>query len=382
MSLVLGTGVRAHSSTTFKASEVHITPCSSDQLRPKPPLDQLKFGVTPTDHLLEIDWCKEEGWSRPVIRPYGPLFLDPAAKVLHYGCSLFEGMKCYRSVDGRLLLFRPDRNMARMQRSAQRSALPAFAAGELMALIEKLIRMDAEWVPNDPTSSLYIRPNMFGTDARLGVEVPQKAKLVVMLSPTGPYFKAGYKPVKLDANPHTVRAWEGGSGQYKIAGNYGPTLSIQEESARMHGCDQNLWLYGPERQITEVGAMNIMFVVRKEGGGMELLTPPLNSLILPGVTRESLLELARQWKEFEVTERVISMGELEEWVGSGRLLEMFGCGTAAVVSPVGCVVYEGKEIAIPQMSREESISQRFHKAITDIQYGRVRHEWSVEIEGA
>jgi len=375
-------GARAYSSDTFKASEVHITPCSPQQLRPKPPLDQLKFGVTPTDHMLEIDWTKEAGWGAPVIRPYGPLSLDPAAKVLHYGCSLFEGLKCYRGARGELRLFRPDRNMARMRRSAERSALPAFDANELMALIEKLIRMDASWVPADPSSSLYIRPNMFGTDARLGVEVPQAAKLVVMLSPTGAYYKGGYKPVKLDANPNNVRAWEGGSGQYKIAGNYGPTLSIQEESARLRGCDQNLWLYGPERQVTEVGAMNIMFLVRAPGGGMELLTPPLNSIILPGVTRESLLELAREWKEFAVTERVISMAELEQWVAEGKLLEMFGCGTAAVVSPVGAVCYEGREIAIPQMTPETSLAQRFHKELTDIQYGRKQHPWSVEIVGA
>jgi len=363
---------------TFRAEDVSVTHRPAQFLKKKPPVEDLFFGKHFTDHMLRIPWTEEGGWERPAIEPFANLSLHPGAKVLHYAVGLFEGTKCYRAADKRLLLFRPDLNMARMNQSAQRAALPTFDGQELIHIMKKLIRLDQSWVPHAESSSLYVRPYMIADDEILRVEQPSRAQLLVILSPTGPYFSSGYKPVRLLADPQYVRAWPGGSGNYKVAANYAPTLSIQKDAMK-RGFAQVLWLYGEERLITEVGAMNIMIVLRKEGGGLELVTPPLNGLILPGVTRYTLLDLARQWGEFDVSEREITMKELEEHANKGSLVEMFGCGTAAVVCPVGSINYEGREIVVPQVAPADSLCAKFFKTITDIQYGRVAHPWTVDI---
>lgn len=269
-------------------------------------------------------------------------------------------------------------NMARMNRTAARSALPTFDGEELIHLLKKLVSVDQEWVPHTESSSLYIRPTMIGTEPTLGVVRPAEALLFVILSPVGPYFAGGFKPVSLLADPRHVRAWPGGVGMMKMGSNYGPTLEIQRE-AEKQGLQQVLWLFGPDRRITEVGAMNIMLFLVNEAGEKELVTPPLDGLILPGVTRDSLLTLARSWGEFRVSERDITMAEVEQASHDGRLLEIFGAGTAAVVTPVGEIHYEGRVISIPN-EEEGSLAQRFYNTITGIQYGKIPSEWAVRVD--
>ncbi|XP_042232429.1 branched-chain-amino-acid aminotransferase, cytosolic-like isoform X2 [Homarus americanus] len=380
MRQVLSHGVRFMSSVpSFKASDLHIDFCPPEQLKSKPAVKDLVFGRNFTDHMLKIYYNDQSGWGKPRITPLQDLRLHPAAKVLHYAVELFEGMKAFRGVDDEIRLFRPGKNMERMNRTAARSSLPTFDSEELIKLLKKIISIDQEWVPHTESSSLYIRPTMIGTEPTLGVQRPTEALLFVILCPVGPYFASGFKPVSLLADPQYVRAWPGGVGMMKMGSNYGPTLEIQKQ-AEARSLHQVLWLFGPEHRITEVGAMNIMVFLDKGNGERELVTPPLDGLILPGVTRDSILSLARQWKEFTVSERDITMAEIVQAKSEGKLLEMFGAGTAAVVTPVGEIHYEGQVIKIPTMEHENPLTQRFFDAIKDIQYGRVKSEWTVPIE--
>ncbi|GLD74110.1 branched-chain-amino-acid aminotransferase, cytosolic-like isoform X1 [Lates japonicus] len=217
--------------------------------------------------------------------------------------KLFEGMKAFRGVDNHIRLFRPMLNMERMHRSADRSCLPLFDKGELLECIRKLVEVDQEWVPYSQDASLYIRPTFIGTEPSLGVSRAGKAMIFVIVGPVGPYFATGsFNPVSLLADPSFVRAWRGGVGAYKMGGNYGPTISVQNEAVKQ-GCQQVLWLYGEQEEITEVGTMNLFIYWTNDKGERELVTPPLDGIILPGVTRQSLLDLARTWGEFKVTER-------------------------------------------------------------------------------
>ncbi|XP_076047551.1 branched chain amino acid transaminase isoform X2 [Oratosquilla oratoria] len=375
--LLLQQAVRCISS--FKASDLEIEFCSPDQLKPKPPVSELVFGKNFTDYMLKIEWDGNHGWGKPRIVPFQNLTLHPAAKVLHYATELFEGMKAYRGVDGEIRLFRPDRNMARMNRTAERSALPTFDGEELIELIKRQVQLEQEWVPHSESSSLYIRPTMIGTEEILRVDKSNKALLFIILCPVGPYYPTGFKPVSLLADPAHVRAWPGGCGAMKMGSNYGPTLAIQK-LAESKGLQQVLWLFGDDHKISEVGAMNLMVYIDKGDGGRELITPPLDGIILPGVTRQSLLELARSWGEFDVTEREMTMGELLQLESEGRLLEIFGSGTACVVCPVAEIHYGNHVLKIPTMEHENPLNQRFFRALTDIQYGRVPHEWAIPIE--
>ncbi|MCL4152803.1 UNVERIFIED_CONTAM: hypothetical protein GTU68_044973 [Idotea baltica] len=330
--------------------------------------------------MLEIQWEEGVGWHKPKISPFHNLSLHPAAKSLHYATQLFEGMKAYRGVDGQIRLFRPDENMKRMNTTAQRASLPTFDGNELIELIKKMIRIDQEWVPHAESSSLYIRPTLISNEDALKVEQPSKALLFVILSPTGPYFSTGFNAISLLADPQYVRAWPGGCGYTKMGANYGPTLAIQKEAMKK-GLAQVLWLFGPEHKLTEVGAMNIMVFLQKKDGTKELVTPPLESgLILPGVTRLSCLEIARSWGEFEVSERDLTMKEILEAEKEGRLLEVFGVGTAVVVCPVGEIHYQDHVVKIPTMDYDQPLNQRLYKAILDIQYGRNVHPWAVPVE--
>jgi len=365
------------SQNSFQFADVEEKLCSPAELRPKPDISSLGFGKHFTDHMLEIPWNSKTGWDKPRISPLHNFNFHPAAKVFHYAIELFEGMKAYRGEDGRLRLFRPDRNMARMLKTASRSALPTFDAEEMIKCLKRLIQIDRDWIPNSTTSSLYIRPTFIATDPCLGVASPNEALLYAILSPVGPYFSSGLKPVSLLADPQYVRAWPGGCGAMKMGSNYAPTINIQKEAER-RGHQQVLWLYGDDHQLTEVGTMNIFILVINEEGERELITPPLNGLILPGVTRLSLLELAREWKEFKVVERQINMSEIIQLHKEKRLLEFFGAGTACVVCPVGSISYMDQEIVIPQP--EHSLSQRFRDTMGDIHYGRMSHPWGVDIE--
>jgi branched-chain amino acid aminotransferase len=371
----------ASSDGTFKASDLQIELCTEAQKKPKPDPDNLVFGKEFSDHMLEIDWSEKSGWTAPQITPLRNFSMHPAAKVYHYAVELFEGMKAFRGVDNKVRMFRPDCNVERMINTAARSALPTFDGAELIELLKKLLQIDAEWVPYSTTSSLYLRPTMIGTEPSLGVQKSNTAKLFVLTGPVGPYYPTGFKPVSLLADPQYVRAWEGGCGAYKMGSNYAPTIQIQIEAINKHDCQQVLWLYGPDHMLTEVGTMNIFMFWVNEQGERELVTPPLSSgLILPGVTRRSLLELTKSWGEFKVTERNFTMKDVLTALKEDRMKELFGAGTACVVSPVESIVFKGEKVHIPTMDDGAPITMRLYKELTDIQYGRTPHPWSVPIE--
>ena len=357
----------------------------SKEPRPKIPLEDLVFGHTFTDHMLTCEWTREGGWGRPQIVPFGDLRLPPSASCLHYATECFEGMKAYKDSLGNIRLFRPDLNMQRLINSARRLALPDFEEKELLSLIKTLLKIDREWIPEKPGYSLYIRPTIIGTGASLGVSPSNKAMLFVICCPVGPYYRTGFSAVSLYAEDRFVRAWPGGTGAYKLGANYAAGILPQMQVAPF-GYQQVLWIFGEEHLITEVGTMNCFIFWINEQGKRELVTAPLtDGTILPGVTRDSILSLARTWNEFEVSERSVSMKEVVLAINEGRLLEMFGSGTAAVVSPIKTINYLGQDWSIPldpsdPSSQAGPLAKRFWEAITLIQYGQVPHEWSWVID--
>ncbi|KAG5267489.1 hypothetical protein AALO_G00222320 [Alosa alosa] len=373
-----GTGAEASSNglsdsiPSFKACDLDIDLVQTH--KPKPDLAGLAFGTAFTDHMLTVEWSYQGGWQRPRIQPFGNLSIHPACSALHYAIQLFEGMKAYRGPDNRVRLFRPELNMNRMLKSALRACLPSFDRAELLECIRKLVEVDQEWVPHSDAASLYIRPTFLGTEPSLGVKKPSQALLYVILSPVGSYFTTGAKPVSLWADSKYIRSWKGGTGDCKMGGNYGASIFAQYEAVD-YGCQQVLWLYGDDHQITEVGTMNLFLYWTNEKGEEELATPPLDGIILPGITRQSILELAVKWKEFKVCERYLTMSDLRCGLKENRVKEMFGSGTACVVSPVGRVLYQGENLQIPYQ-QENSLASRLLKELTDIQYGRTPSEWS------
>lgn len=362
----------------LSSSRLEIEQANLADMKPKPPVDQLAFGKIFTDHMLTIDWTTENGWSNPEIKPFANFSIHPGSKVLHYAQELFEGMKAYRGVDGKIRLFRPMHNMARMNLTASRACLPTFDGHELVECIRRLVVLDQEWVPHDTSSSLYIRPTMIGTEPTLGVAPADEARLFVLLCPVGPYYSTGFKPVNLLADPQYVRAWPGGCGYTKMGSNYAPTLWTQK-IAEQHGCHQCLWLFGDDHEITEVGAMNLFILLKRDDGSKELVTPCLSTgVILPGVTRRSIIEMVETWPGLTVSERKITMGEVMEASASGRLLEMFGSGTAAVVSPVGGLHYKGSLHSIP--TPRDGLAAKILSAMSDIYYGKVPSPWALDVE--
>ncbi|XP_035315869.1 branched-chain-amino-acid aminotransferase, mitochondrial isoform X1 [Cricetulus griseus] len=271
--------------------------------------------------------------------------------------------------------------MDRMLRSARRLCLPGFDKQELLECIRRLIEVDKDWVPDGNGTSLYVRPVLIGNEPSLGVGVVTRALLYVILCPVGSYFHGdSMTPVSLLADPTFIRAWMGGVGDYKLGGNYGPTVAVQQ-TAQEKGCEQVLWLYGPDHQLTEVGTMNIFIYWTHEDGVLELATPPLDGIILPGVVRQSLLDLARTWGEFRVVERKVTMRELKRALEERRVREVFGSGTACQVCPVHQILYEGKLLHIPTMENGPELIQRFQKELKAIQhsvvrqYGASAHDW-------
>jgi branched-chain amino acid aminotransferase len=349
---------------------------------PNLPLDpaQLKFGHTFTDHMLSIAWSAETGWSKPKIAPVAPLQLHPAAKVLHYSVELFEGMKAYKGQDGKIRLFRPDMNMARMSKSAARSSLPDFDKTEFMKCLKKLVSVERDWIPKSSVASLYVRPTFIGTEATLGVSPSTSALLYVLTSPTGPYFPTGFKPISLLADSKYVRAFPGGVGNCKVGSNYGPTIYVALE-AQKRGCQQVLWLFDKKDYLTEAGTMNIMLVVKsKKTGKTELITPPLDGTILEGVTRQSILDMTRKWDDITVVERPITMKETLTLLKHNELEEVFGCGTACVVCPIESILYKDVKYKIPTMDKGAKVMSRIATTLNDIQYGRINHEWADVVE--
>ncbi|KAJ6627180.1 branched-chain amino acid aminotransferase II [Mycena sp. CBHHK59/15] len=355
-----------------------------------PPSKTLVFGHTFTDHMLTIPWNAVSGWGTPHIKPYGPLQMEPSATVLHYAQTLFEGMKAYRDEHGKVTLFRPDMNMKRMNSSARRIALPTFDGEALLTLIKQLIRIDKHWIPKEPGHSLYVRPTLIGTQKAIGVGPPNEALLFVILSPVGPYYASGFKPVALFGTTEFVRAAPGGTGAYKLGVNYAPGVLPQKSAATL-GYSQNLWLHGPDHELTEVGTMNMFVVFTREDGATELVTPPLDGMILPGVTRDSVLTLAREHiagvkrlpnlaENLVVSERSVTMKEVKAAAAAGRLVEMFGAGTAAVISPVDRIGYMGEDVHIP--TGEDGmgpVSRPIWTELVGRQWGTIPSEWSVPV---
>ncbi|KAH0844703.1 Branched-chain-amino-acid aminotransferase, mitochondrial [Fonsecaea pedrosoi] len=349
------------------------------------PNKDLVFGRTFTDHMLSIEWTASQGWLPPRITPYQNLSLDPATCVFHYAFECFEGMKAYKCLkDNSLRLFRPDKNMERMNKSAARIALPTFEGDKLVDLIGTLCKLDERFISAEKGYSLYIRPTLIGTQRTLGVGPPGSALLYVIASPVGPYYPTGFKAISLEATDYAVRSWPGGVGDKKLGANYAPCIVPQLKAAKK-GLHQNLWLFGPEEYITEVGTMNLFVCIRnKETGQKELLTAPLDGTILEGVTRDSVLALARERLEPEgwnVAERYVKMQDLADADSEGRLLEVFGAGTAAIVAPVRSISWKDRVLHCGLKPNEEAgeVASKMKGWIEAIQYGDEDHPWSYKI---
>ena len=334
--------------------------------------------------MLSIEWTASQGWLAPRITPYQNLSLDPATCVFHYAFECFEGMKAYKCKDGSLRLFRPDKNMERINKSAARIALPTFDGKELISLIGTMCKLDQRFIPSEKGYSLYLRPTLIGTQRTLGVGPPGSALLYVIASPVGPYYPTGFKAISLEATDYAVRAWPGGVGDKKLGANYAPCIVPQLKAAKK-GLHQNLWLFGEEEYITEVGTMNLFVVIKnKQTGKKELLTAPLDGTILEGVTRDSVLALGRERlvsEGYNVDERYVRMQEIADAEAEGRLLEVFGAGTAAIVAPVRKISWKGRMLDCGLKEDEEAgeIAMRMKGWIEGIQYGDEEHEWSVKI---
>lgn len=321
------------------------------------------FGVNFTDHMFTVEWTPDAGWHHARITPYGPLTLDPATAVLHYAQEIFEGMKAYRHLDGSIWTFRPEENAERMMRSSQRLALPVLDVEDFIAAVDALVTVDQRWVPDqEGEKSLYIRPFMFASEAFLGVRPAHHVTFMVICSPAGAYFAKGIKPVTLWLSTDYTRAGRGGMGAAKTGGNYASSLVAQQQ-ASANGCDQVVFLDAQEgKYLEELGGMNMYFVYR-DG---RIVTPEVGT-ILPGITRSSIIELAGKLG-LDVEERRISFDEWRDGVASGEIVEVFACGTAAVVTPVGTLKYDGGEI--PGRSEPGEITMAIRKALVDIQFGR------------
>ena len=329
----------------------------------RPPDSELVFGRHTTDYMFLMDYVRGVGWQNARIEPYGMLNLDPAAMVLHYNQEVFEGLKAYSLADGGIGLFRPEKNIERMNRSARRMVMPEVDPALFLAALKELVLLDREWLPTSEGTSLYIRPTMIATEPGVGIRPSSQYLFYIILCAVGPYYPEGFNPTRIYVSDQHVRAAKGGVGESKTSGNYGSTLFVSEKAAEK-GYTQVLWLDGKERKyIEEVGTSNVFF--RFPDG---LVTPPLDGTILPGITRDSVLEIARYWG-ITVSERLISIEEVINRCVSGELIEMFASGTAAVISPVGEIHYKGKDFQIAD-GKTGGLAQRLYRELTDIQYGR------------
>lgn len=332
-------------------------------------LENPGFGQHFSDHMVDICWSEWGGWHRPRVQPYGPIQLDPAAAVLHYAQEVFEGLKAYRQADGSIWTFRPDANAARMQRSAQRLALPELPTEYFLDSLHQLIAVDGDWVPTAPETSLYLRPFMFAKEAFLGVRPAKKVNYYLIASPAGAYFTGGVTPVSIWLSTTFTRAGHGGMGKAKTGGNYASSLVAQQE-AHDNGCAQVLFLDQREgRYLEELGGMNLVLVTRDN----RLITPDSES-ILEGITLDSVLQLGRD-RGYTVEQRPVTIDEWREGVASGDIVEAFACGTAAVITPISEIKSAEYSIHMPEVSERVAMSLR--DELTDIQYGRIedRHGW-------
>ena len=340
----------------------------------KPNMDNLPFGKYFSDHMFIMNYIDGQGWINPRIVPYAPFELEPSAMVFHYAQEIFEGLKAYRTADGTIQLFRPEENFKRLNSSADRMCIPAVDVDFCVEATKKLVEIDKDWVPEAKDASLYIRPFIIATDEAVGVHASKTYIFCIILSPSGSYYAEGINPIKIMIEDDDVRSVKGGTGYTKCGGNYAASIRAGER-ANKEGFAQVLWLDGIHRKyIEEVGAMNIMFKI--DG---KVVTPELQGSVLPGITRKSILEVAKGWG-FEVQERPITIDELVEKIGEGKLEEMWGTGTAAVVSPVGEISYLGKRYTINDGKIGE-LTQRLYDELTSIQWGRKQDErgWVVTV---
>ncbi len=324
------------------------------------------FGVHFTDHMFTAEWTPDAGWHDARIGAYGPITLDPACAVLHYAQEIFEGLKAYRRADGSVWLFRPEANGARLARSAERLALPELPVPDFLASIEALVRVDQRWVPDgEGEKSLYLRPFMFASETFLGVRPSRHVTYMVIASPAGAYFSGGLKPVSIMVSEHYTRAAVGGMGAAKTGGNYASSLAPQRE-AMQQGYDQVVFLDAIERTyVEELGGMNLYFV-HDDGS---IVTPELTGTILEGVTRSSIMSLAGSLGH-KVEERRVSIDEWRDGVASGRITEVFACGTAAVVTPIGRLGWSGGEVNASPDGATGPVTSAVRQALVDLQYGR------------
>ena len=352
--------------------EIKFTPAAT--LKEKPDSSKLVFGKAMTDHMLIIDYDEGQGWHDARIIPYGPLQIDPAAKVLHYGEEIFEGLKAYRTADGSIQLFRVRDNIDRMNKSADRLCMPQIPEELAVSAIKKLVETEQDWVPHEKDTSLYIRPFMIGLDAALGVHSSKHVQFIVVVCPVGAYYPEGLNPVKIYIEDEDVRAVKGGTGMAKTGGNYAASLRAGNR-AEERGYSQVLWLDGVHRKyIEEVGSMNVMFKVAGK-----ILTPDLNGSVLDGITRRSCIQLLKDWG-YEVEERRVSADELFEAAANGTLEEAWGTGTAAVVSPIGELAMGDRKVTVSNNQIGE-ITQKLYDELTGIQWGRTAdpHDWIMKL---
>jgi branched-chain amino acid aminotransferase len=354
--------------TTMEIAE-HLVPPAQRKRRPADD-SALGFGKIFSDHMFLMEYSQERGWHDARVAPYGPIPLDPASMVLHYGQEIFEGMKAYRGHGGTICLFRPRMNFERMNRSAARLCMPEISADDQLQAVSALLRADKDWIPASRGTSLYVRPAMIATEAGLGVRPSTEYLFFIITGPVGNYYARGFEPVRILVEQRYVRAAKGGLGEAKTGANYAASL-LAATKAKEKGYDQVLWLdAGRLEHVEEVGTMNIFFVV-----GDELVTPPLSGSILPGVTRDSVLRIARDWR-WKVSERLVGMDEVSKAVRDGALREVFGTGTAAVISPVGTLSYRGEEFTV-NGGRVGELSRKLFHEITGIQNGEIpdRYGW-------
>ena len=349
-----------------------VTKTNTPKAKPDP--DTLEFGTKFTDHMFLMDYSTEKGWHDGRIVPYGPISLDPAAAVLHYAQELFEGLKAYKAKDGRVLLFRPDMNEKRAKNTSIRLCIPPLPDGVMVEATKALVAVEQDWIPNKPGTSLYIRPFIIATEPFLGVRAANEYIFAIILSPVGPYYKGGLAPTKIFVEDEYVRATPGGTGCVKIGGNYAASLKSQEK-AHDKGYSQVLWLDGVERQyVEEIGTSNAFFVI--DG---EIITAPLAGTILPGITRDSVITLLKSWG-MKVSERRMTIDEVYAAHDAGKLEEVFASGTAAVISPVGELCWEDKQIIIND-AKIGPISQKLYDELTALQNGDAEdnRDWVVRV---
>lgn len=357
--------------------KIKVKQVSPDKMKPRPTDEsQLGFGKIFSDHFFHMKYSDKKGWHDAVIEGYRDIRLDPAAVCLHYGQLIFEGMKAYRGKDGSLYLFRPADNFRRMNASAERLCMPTIDVDGTVDALKKLVQLEKEWIPRSSGASMYIRPTMIATEAFLGVKAASEYLFFIIVGPVGPYYPQGFSPTKIYVTEEYVRAAAGGIGYCKAAGNYAASLLASKKAGEL-GFTQVLWLDGVHRKyIEEVGTSNIFFLIDDE-----LITPPLAGTILPGVTRDSVLQIARRWG-LKVSERLIAIDEVIKAARKGTLQEAFASGTAAIVSPIGQVYYKGTEYSINR-GRIGSLTRKLYNEILKIQYGEKKDPfgWRVKISG-